>query len=381
MWHCFAEDEGGNFVTFYAKLNGLDTKEAYKQILEKYGALNEPQEKPKEKKPGLDHYTVSQYSFEKRLPEDWLKEQCCLQTKKDRNGVQYLYIPYFDAERNLALHRKRYGGKQFRWEYGKTDRLCMYGLWQIEAIRNIGYAVLVEGESDSQSMWYMGISTLGIPGASMMRADWAGVLQDLKLYIHVEPDKGGEAFLAKVTRALREGKFVGDPESWERAKEMARNILQEQMNADTGDVNENATQYIVDWILSNKDSFGEKAFGTCLGMIQNKNAYIFPSMLTQALTKAGYSSRKTLKYLADKGLIGVSVLKDGSTKNSVTKWFNNRNCRFVEFHLGDLAEEKDPLLEEEEIAEQMKPQQMSLPGTNDGWQTIPDEEADKLPFN
>ena len=53
MWHCFAEDEGGNFVTFYAKLNGLDTKEAYKQILEKYGALNEPQEKPKEKKPGL----------------------------------------------------------------------------------------------------------------------------------------------------------------------------------------------------------------------------------------------------------------------------------------------------------------------------------------
>ena len=162
---------------------------------------------------------------------------------------------------------------------------------------------------------------------------------------------------------------------------MARNILQEQMNADIGDVNENATQYIVDWILSNKDSFGEKAFGTCLGMIQNKNAYIFPSMLTQALTKAGYSSRKTLKYLADKGLIGVSVLKDGSTKNSVTKWFNNRNCRFVEFHLGDLAEEKDPLLEEEEIAEQMKPQQMNLPGMGDGWQTIPDEEADKLPFN
>ena len=77
----------------------------------------------------------------------------------------------------------------------------------------------------------------------------------------------------------------------------------------------------------------------------------------------------------------MSVLKDGSTKNSVTKWFNNRNCRFVEFHLGDLAEEKDPLLEEEEIAEQMKPQQMNLPGMGDGWQTIPDEEADKLPFN
>ena len=31
--------------------------------------------------------------------------------------------------------------------------------------------------------------------------------------------------------------------------------------------------------------------------------YIFPSLLNQALTKAGYSPRKTLKYLADQGII------------------------------------------------------------------------------
>lgn len=858
QWKCHAEDRGGNFITFYAELNGLDSHEAYKQILEKYGALQDPQEKPKAKPKnnGLNNYTLAQYAFEKRLPEEWLKDQCCLQTKKDRDGIQYIYIPYYREDGKEATYRKRYADKQFRWKYGAGKDICLYGAWKMESVRKIGYAALVEGESDSQSMWYMGISTLGVPGASMMRSAWSDSLQDLKLYIHVEPDKGGETFLAKVIRALREGHFIGevykwscktigckdpsevyvkygkedaaakilkaisnaeqididddaipeavegapvnlrqpegwiysdkgvsmidekkyapvmvcrtpiiitqrlrsmetgeekievafkrdgqwsraiyprstiftargitaladlgctitsenakhvvkflsaleaenidiikkadstgtfgwqsgkrfipghdkdivldidpsqrgmaaaycqngtmkdwmeimkphrerdkfrfimaasftapllriikqriffvynwggskggktaalkaalsawgDPErlmvnfnatqvglertasfycdlplgiderqlagnnqnslekivymissgtgkirgaksggiqalqtwrtvalatgeeplstetsqtgvstrvleiyggpfddereasamhqqsamncgwagpayigmllhtdersiaekyeemmqfvygiskgksgshiagiaavaladaiidtwmfnngnwlkryengefeneiaknntenlqidtvSWERAKEMAKNILQEQMNADTGDVNENATQFIVDWILSNKDSFGEKAFGTCLGMIQNKNAYIFPSMLTQALTKAGYSSRKTLKYLADKGLIGVSVLKDGSTKNSVTKWFNNRNCRFVEFHLGDLAEEKDPLIEEEAIA-----QQMSLPGT-DGWTTVSDEMADELPFN
>ena len=858
MWKCHAEDRGGNFITFYAELNGLDTHDAYMQILGKYGALNEPQqEKPKQKakNSGLSHYTLTQYSFEKHLPEEWLKDQCCLQTKKDRDGIQYIHIPYYREDGSEATFRKRYADKQFRWKYGAGKDICLYGAWKLEQVQKIGYAALVEGESDSQSMWYMGISTLGVPGASMMRPSWAEQLQDLKIYIHVEPDKGGETFLAKVTRALREGGFIGevykwscrtlgckdpsevymkygkedaaakilkaisnaeqididddaipeavegapvnlrqpegwiysdkgisvidekkyapvmvcrtpiiitqrlrsmetgeekievafkrdgqwnraiyprstiftargitaladlgctvtsenakhvvkflsaleaenidiikkadststfgwqsgkrfipghdkdivldidpsqrgmaaaycqsgtmkgwmdtmkphrerdkfrfilaasftapllriikqriffvynwggskggktaalkaalsawgDPErlmvnfnatqvglertasfycdlplgiderqlagnnqnslekivymissgtgkirgaksggiqalqtwrtvalatgeeplstetsqtgvstrvleiyggpfdderaasvmhqqsgmncgwagpayigmllhtdersisekyeemmqyvysiskgksgshiagiaavaladaiidtwifgngewlkryengefdnefaknntenlqidtvSWERAKEMARNIMQEQMNADTGDVNENATQFIVDWILSNKDSFGEKAFGTCLGMIQNKNAYIFPSMLTQALTKAGYSSRKTLKYLADKGLIGVSILKDGSTKNSVTKWFNNRNCRFVEFHLGDLAEEKDPLLEEEEIAEQM-----SLPGT-DGFMPVSDEMADELPF-
>ena len=856
QWMCHAENESGNFLTFYAKLHGLDTKEAYKRILEQYGVKNEPQEEKKPKS-NLKPYTVAQYSFEKRLPEDWLSEQCRLQTKKDRDGIQYVHIPYFGENNELATFRKRYAEKQFRWKYGAGKDLCMYGAWKLEAIRKAGYVALVEGESDSQSMWFMGISTLGIPGASMMRSEWAESLQDLKVYIHVEPDKGGETFLRKVTRALREGKFIGEvykwscsmlggkdpsevfmkygkedaagkilkaiqnaeqidineeaipeavegapvnlrqpegwiysekgisridekkyapvmvcrtpiiltqrlksmdtgeekmeiafkrdgawhkaifprstiftsrgitsladlgctvtsenakhvvsflsaleaenidvikkadststfgwqagnrflpgydndivldiepsqrgmaaaycqngtfqkwleimephrkrdkfrfilaasftapllriirqriffvynwggskggktaalkaalsawgdperlmvnfnatqvglertasfycdlplgiderqlagnnqgslekivymiasgtgkirgaksggiqatqtwrtvaiatgeeplstetsqtgvstrvleiyggpfddereaslmhqqaamnhgwagpafigcliktderdiaekydemtqyvysisdgksgshiagiaavaladamistwifdnencvkeyeynqadsriacrgkeplkisPEAWERAKQMAKTILQEQMNAAAGDVNENATQFIVDWVLSNKDSFGEKAFGTCLGMMMNKKVYIFPSMLNQALSKAGYSPRKTMKYLADQGLIGGSIDKDGNRKNSVVKWFNNRNCRFVELYLDKLAPEQDPLVEEDTIAEQM-----NLPGMdNDGFVPVSEKEAGELPF-
>lgn len=856
-WKCHAEDRGGNFTSFYAEINQMDTKEAYKEILKKYDAYEDKEAEEKRKDTmQLSTYTVSQYSFEKHLPEEWLTKQCGLQTKKDKNGVSYLYIPYFNETGREVTYRKRYANKQFRWKYGAGKDICLYGAWKMETIQSAGYAVLVEGESDSQSMWHMGISTLGIPGASMMRTEWADTLQDLKLYIHVEPDKGGETFLAKVTRALKEGNFIGevykwscknlgckdpsdvlikygkeeagekikkaifnaiqidieedvlpeaiqgapvvlrqpegwlysekgismidekkyspvtvcrtpiiltrrlrsmetgeekmevafkrdgqwhkaiyprstvftargitaladlgctvtsenakyvvkflaalesenidiikradststfgwqtekrfipgydkdivldidpsqrpmasaycmsgtmkgwldmirphrtrdkfrfimaagftapllriikqriffvynwggskggktaalkaalsawgDPEklmvnfnatqvglertasfycdlplgiderqlagnnqnslekivymiasgtgkirgaksggiqamqtwrtvalatgeeplstetsqtgvstrvleiyggpfddereasimhqqsalnhgwagpifigmllntdersiiqkydemmqfvykiskgksgshiagiaavaltdaiidtwlfekedmlakyeagelntdeaqtnpkelkiaveSWERAKEMARNILQEQMNADVGDVNENATQYIVDWILSNKDSFGEKAYGTCLGMIQNKNIYIFPSMLTQALTKAGYSSRKTMKYLADRGLIGVTVQKDGSTKNSVIKWFDNKQCRFVEFHMGELVKESDPLISEEEIANQMNFTEQ------EEWSKVSEKEAEELPFN
>lgn len=39
QWHCFAEDRGGNFTQFYAEINGLDTKEAYKQIQFKDGTV------------------------------------------------------------------------------------------------------------------------------------------------------------------------------------------------------------------------------------------------------------------------------------------------------------------------------------------------------
>ena len=850
-WHCFAEDIGGNYVDFVAKLNGLTTKNAYKQILEEYHikpAHSETKDLQRQS------YTMEQYSFEKKLPVEFLQEKCRISNDKERkNGISYMKIPYFLEDGTEATFRKRFANKEFKWRYGSSGKICLYGEWMLPDIRKAGYTCLVEGESDSQSMWYMGISTLGVPGASMFKAGMCDKLQDLKLYIHQEPDQGGETFLRKILQGLRDGEFIGsvykfscskiggmkdpsdlymkfgkedaaskiqtllknaepidlsepdaipeaiqgapvnlrqpegwiysdkgisridekkyspvlvcrtpiiltqrlrsletgeekieisfkrdgqwhraiyprstiftargitvladlgctvtsenakqvvrflsaleaenidiitkadatssfgwqpgkrfipghdkdivldidpsqkgmaaaycqngtmadwlkmikphrsrdkfrfilaasftapllriikqriffvynwggskggktaalkaalsvwgDPErlmvnfnatqvglertasfycdlplgiderqlagsnqnslekivymiasgtgkirgakrggiqatqtwrtvalatgeeplstetsqtgvstrvleiyggpfddereasimhqqsgmncgwagpayigmllhtdeksitdkydemmqyvyqisrgksgshiagiaavaladaiidtwifnngewlkryengefdtestknnteslqidsvSWERGKEMAKNILQEQMNADTGDVNENATQYIVDWILSNKDSFGENAYGTCLGMIQDKNAYIFPSMLTQALSKAGYSPRKTLKYLADKGLIGVSGLKSGNIKNSVVKRFNNRVCRFVEFHLGDIEEKKD-----------LQPQQMSLPGTADGWQTISDEEADKLPFD
>nr|DAS00951.1 MAG TPA: active helicase ring shaped helicase [Caudoviricetes sp.] len=847
-WKCHAEDRGGNFTSFYAELNGIDTKEAYKAILKKYGAYKAEEDKKPEG--SLLSYSVAQYVLEKRLPEEFLKEQCCLQTKKDKQGIQYLYIPYFNENSDEVTYRKRYGNKQFRWKYGAGKDICMYGEWKLEQIRTAGYVVLVEGESDSQSMWYMGISTLGIPGASMMRKEWATTLQDLKVYIHVEPDKGGETFLHKVTTALRDGKFIGQvykwscknlgckdpsdvyikygkeeaakkiksaisnakiidideesipealpgapvnlrqpegwiysdkgiskidekkftpvtvcrtpiiltkrlrsmetgeekmevafkrdgtwhkaiyprstiftargitaladlgctvtsenakqvvkflaaleaenidiirkadststfgwqegkrfipghdkdivldidpsqralaaaycqngtfkdwlemmrphrkrdkfrfilaagftapllriikqriffvynwggskggktaglkaalsawgdperlmvnfnatqvglertasfycdlplgiderqlagnnqnslekivymiasgtgkirgaksggiqamhtwrtvalatgeeplstetsqtgvstrvleiyggpfddereasmmhqqsaincgwggpaflgmlmhtdersitlkydemmqfvyqlskgksgshiagiaavaltdaiidtwlfegsewlhryevgefdtkeskdnpealqiaPESWERAKEMARNILKEQMDADVGDVNENATQYIIDWILSNKDSFGERVYGTCLGLIQGPEVYIFPSMLTQALTKAGYSSRKTMKYLADKNLIGTTTSKSGGTKNSVFKWFNNRQCRFVEFHLGKLVKESEPAVDEN-----------GNPMGN-GWNKVPENEQMELPFD
>lgn len=844
-WRCHAEDRGGNFISFYAELNGMDTKEAYKDILKQYGMYQETEDKSHGAGHILTTYSVEQYALEKCLPEKFLTEKCRLQTRKDKQGINYLYIPYFSEESKEVTSRKRYGLKQFRWQYGTGKNICMYGAWKIDQIRAAGYVVLVEGESDSQSMWYMGINTLGIPGASMMRKEWVDTLRDLKVYIHVEPDKGGETFFNKVTAALKDGNFIGqvyrwscknlgckdpsdvyiklgkdeaskkirksisnaelinideenipeslpdapvhlrqpegwiysdkgisridekahspvtvcrtpiiltkrlrsmetgeekmevafkrdgqwhraiyprstiftargitvlsdlgctvtsenakqvvkflsaletenidiikkadatstfgwqegkrfipghdkdivldidpsqrvlasaycqngtmqdwikmitthrvrdkfrfilaagftapllriikqriffvynwggskggktaglkaalstwgDPErlmvnfnatqvglertasfycdlplgiderqlagnnqnslekivymiasgtgkvrgaksggiqamqtwrtvalatgeeplstetsqtgvstrvleiyggpfedereaslmhqqsamncgwagpafigmlmhtdersittkydemmqyvyqiskgksgshiagiaavaltdaiidtwlfdnqewlkryedgefdtqeakdnpeaikisaeSWERAKEMARNILKEQMNADVGDVNENATQFIVDWIMSNKDSFGEKAYGTCLGMIEGQNAYIFPSLLTQALSKAGYSSRKTLKYLADKDLIGLSVMKDGSTKNSVIKWFGNRSCRFVEFHLGRLVKESASLNDEES-----------------GWRSVSENEESELPFD
>ena len=57
-----------------------------------------------------------------------------------------------------------------------------------------------------------------------------------------------------------------------------------------------------------------------------------------------------MKYLAERGLIAVDVDKrTGKKVYSVSKWFVNRNARFVEFRIGQIAEQKDPIDDADEM--------------------------------
>lgn len=214
MCHCFAGCIDGNFISFWAKYKGIDTKDAYKQILDKYGKLKDSAEKQKETKPQMQSFTLPEYAFLKRLPEEFLKDTCGASTGKDRDGVSWFKMPYYTEAGDAEIFRKRYGGKEFRWSYGSSGKLRLYGEWRLPVIRQAGYAVLVEGESDTQTLWYLDIAALGVPGASNFKGKMVPQLDGLKLYIHVEPDKGGETFLEKVCRVLREEGYAGDVYTW-----------------------------------------------------------------------------------------------------------------------------------------------------------------------
>lgn len=214
-WHCFAEDEGGNFVTFWAKYQGIDTKEAYKEILARYSITPEHERQAQSTNAsGLGSYTLERYSFDKRLPADFLRDTCRVDTGRDRDGTEYLRMPYFFEDGKEAAIRKRYAKKEFRWMRGSKGKICLYGEWRLPGIRKAGYAVLVEGESDTQTLWYLGIPAIGIAGASMFKDYQTIGLQDLKLYIHKEPDGGGDTFYRKLTHALADTGFTGEVYVW-----------------------------------------------------------------------------------------------------------------------------------------------------------------------
>jgi hypothetical protein len=87
------------------------------------------------------------------------------------------------------------GDDRFRWKKGSKSRL--YGLNRLGRARELGYVVLVEGESDVHTLWHHGYPALGLPGANLWSEErdaplFAGI--DV-IYVLIEPDAGGEAVL------------------------------------------------------------------------------------------------------------------------------------------------------------------------------------------
>ena len=216
-WNCFGCGKNGNFLKFWAEFyNGNeDTTQAYKEILEKYGVKQEPDRAKQKTSTGssLASYTLEQYSFEKRLPVEFLQQTCRVSTRKVRGGITCLQMPYFTEDDKEAAIRKRYGGKHFTWQRGSKGKICLYGEWRLPEIKKAGWAILVEGESNTQSLWYMGLPAIGVAGASMFKSHQTAQLQGLKLYIHKEPD-GGDTFTAKVFTGLKDGGFTGEIYLW-----------------------------------------------------------------------------------------------------------------------------------------------------------------------
>jgi hypothetical protein len=84
------------------------------------------------------------------------------------------------------------GTERFRWKSGSKPSL--YGLWRLSAHPTDGAIVLVEGESDAQTLWFHDIPALGLPGAATWQEAWAADLDEIRdILVVVEPDAGGAA--------------------------------------------------------------------------------------------------------------------------------------------------------------------------------------------
>jgi hypothetical protein len=162
--------------------------------------------------------SLDEYSKEKYLPKDFL-EGLGISDKKHQ-GKPSLRIPYFDKNSQEVAVRYRIsmnGKDRFRWNKG--SKLIPYGLWKLDELlqccsNNGGdkpNIILVEGESDAQTLWYHNQPALGIPGANTWKPEWADSIKELDVYVWKEPDEGGEQFVEKICACLPDAKVIVPP--------------------------------------------------------------------------------------------------------------------------------------------------------------------------
>ena len=183
---------------------------------------------------------LENYAEAKGLPVEFLQMQGLRDQKyQGRPAVRISYRGVDGSEEavryRIALEKTEEADERFRWRMGSKVR--PYGLWRLKGIRKADYAVLVEGESDAQTLWYHGIAALGIPGASNWKPEFADYLEGVeRIYVVVEPDQGGDVLRAKLSASsLRDrlhvielgeqkdasGLYLSDPEHFKENLNLA----------------------------------------------------------------------------------------------------------------------------------------------------------------
>ncbi len=170
-------------------------------------------------------YTPQDYAAQKRLPLDYLESAWGVMGG-DWYGTSATAIPWRDAEGNVFRWRLRLadenGRKEERWGcvgpayedaegrgcdfyQGQTsdipnDRLPPYGCGKVAP--DTDYLLLVEGESDVQTLHFLDFPAVGVPGASCFGEYQAEFIREhfpnAELIVCKEPDRGGETLVASV---------------------------------------------------------------------------------------------------------------------------------------------------------------------------------------
>jgi hypothetical protein len=176
--------------------------------------------------------TLAAYAAAKHLPIAFLKGLHLTDTRYVNTPV--VRIPYLDTQGQevavrfrIRLTKGETGDTCFLWKKG--DKPFLYGLWrlppQAESI------VLVEGESDSHTLWFHHIDAVGIPGVDCWNEERdSPYLSGIAIiYLVVEPDRGGDTLKEKLSvSVLRDkiqlitlgehkdpsGLFLADPENF-----------------------------------------------------------------------------------------------------------------------------------------------------------------------
>ena len=164
----------------------------------------------------MEALNLAELASAKGLPEEFIRSWGVTDgvAGSGKNRRSCVDIPYVDLKGEVVAVHKRlsiHGNPRFIWRRG--DRTTIYGLSRLEDIKRAGRVILVEGETDTWTLWFHQLPALGLPGASTWREEYASLLQGLEVSVWHEPDSGGDALVRAVAADLPDVRVLESPQS------------------------------------------------------------------------------------------------------------------------------------------------------------------------
>ena len=147
-----------------------------------------------------------------KLEISFLQEQGISDCKK--GGQSAVRIPYLDHDgQPLAVKwLLNLRGDKAGFERRKGDKPALYGLGNLDSIRQAGGVFLVDGSLDFWVCWHHGIAALGLPGKGVWRDDWSQYISGLEVFLF---EKDAPALAPRLATRLQDLQIIRMPEGFD----------------------------------------------------------------------------------------------------------------------------------------------------------------------
>ena len=149
------------------------------------------------------------FLFEERRLDERVVRWCRLASWRDRNGVEWLQIPYYDREGKLiGIQNRNLGGTNPRFRVPQGSQCGIYNLPVLNLLKEGEPLYITEGASDCWAMLSSGHKAVAIPSATLLsRKDKELLLSlssSLSLTFHMFPDRDepGERLFLQLRQVL-----------------------------------------------------------------------------------------------------------------------------------------------------------------------------------
>ena len=153
---------------------------------------------------------AKQFLFEERRLDDRVVRWCRLTSWRDRQGVNWLQIPYYDREGHLTgiQNRNLQKGSQPRFRFPQGSQCGIYNLPVLNRLHKGEPLYITEGCSDCWAMLSSGHKAIAIPSATLLKPKDLDPLlsfsSSLSLTFHMAPDRDepGERLFLQLQQLL-----------------------------------------------------------------------------------------------------------------------------------------------------------------------------------